>query len=111
VWHALKTGPIVVEGAPVLPTRAFGLRVVLRVPSGSLVASASVIKPVLDGVISALHAHDGTDVANVAARLTAQLGGTTPDTVRSLLCDERAAVLGTRRPVGRPAHGAQWNPA
>jgi len=69
---------------------------------------ASVIKPLLDGLVSALHSHDGSSHEVIAASL-----GDVGDAERlwRLLNDPAGAILGRRRLV-RP-HGSRtaWNPA
>lgn len=71
---------------------------------------ATLIKPTLDGIISAFHSHTGqTD--QVGQRL-AEAGVGEYDLVRRWLADPNWAALGSRtlvRPFG--THGVQWNPA
>jgi hypothetical protein len=70
---------------------------------------ASLVKPVLDGLISALHIHNGTHRDALLPRL-AQLGD--PEQVWAQLLDPTVAVLGSRvllRPHGQT--GMAWNPA
>ncbi|MBI3213172.1 MAG: hypothetical protein HYZ38_05090 [Mycobacterium sp.] len=76
--------------------------------AGSVV---SIIKPALDGIISAYHGHGGSDGSDEARRLELSEVGTA-DALRDHLLDGRWAALGTRRLV-RPfgAAGVQWNPA
>lgn len=70
---------------------------------------AGIVKPLLDGLISALHVHNREHAGALADRLGV-LGD--PDTVWAALCDPTAAVLGPPRTLVRP-HGAKvaWNPA
>lgn len=91
-----------------LAGRNFGIEV--RV-SGSWTNSAlaAAVKPMLDGLVRALHAHDQSQPGELVPRL-ATLGD--PASVWLMLCDRRQAALGTRsllRPHG-PA-GIAWNPA
>ena len=83
---------------------------------------AKIIKPLVDGVIAALHTHDGTALADVSDRLRAQLPGSDASDIAQLpgsdasdiaqrLVDDDAAVLGPRRLVWPRASGVQWNPA
>jgi hypothetical protein len=72
-------------------------------------AVASEVKPMLDGLISALHSHNQDDYDTLWQRL-APLGA--PDDLSQLLRDTTCAVLGPRRLVR--AHGPSgiaWNPA
>jgi hypothetical protein len=88
--------------------QSFGVEVHV---SGSWTNSglAAAVKPMLDGLVSALHAHDQSQPNELVPRL-ATLGD--PSSVWLMLCDRRKAALGTRRllrPHG-PA-GIAWNPA
>lgn len=72
---------------------------------------ASIVKPALDGIISAYHSHEGSDGLTEAQRLEAA-GIGTAETLQRHLLDQRWAALGARRlikPFG--ANGVQWNPA
>ncbi|OMC07463.1 hypothetical protein [Mycolicibacterium fortuitum] len=77
-------------------------------PANSLVY---IVKPTLDGIISAYHSHEGSDGVAEAQRLEdAGLGSR--EALRDQLLDRRWAALGERRLVssfGRT--GVQWNPA
>lgn len=77
-------------------------------PSGSVFG---LIKPVLDGIISAYHSHSGSDGVVETQRLAA--GGLgAADKLCGQLLDPRWAALGPRRlvkPFGEK--GVQWNPA
>ncbi len=70
-----------------------------------------IIKPLLDGIISAYHSHEGSDGATESQLLSGLGLGAEEDLCNELL-DPRWAALGPRRLV-RPfgATGVQWNPA
>lgn len=71
---------------------------------------AGLIKPVLDGVISAFHSHVGE--AEHVSRCLADAGVGEYTAVRHALTDSSWGALGPRtlvRPFG--ARGVQWNPA
>ncbi len=69
---------------------------------------AGVVKPLLDGLVSSLHQHDGGNRDLLLPRIT-ELGEVT--TAWLMLCDSRQNILGGRKLV-RP-HGSSyaWNPA
>lgn len=85
------------------------LRLQLTVPPGAVSTTTGILEPLVDGVVSALHAHDGSEVTDLAARL-ALLG---PDAreISGLLLDTSRSILGTRRLLWRWREGVQWNPA
>lgn len=106
IWHAVRTGRV---GA-LQPGRLgdpFGVVVEILAPRE--VHLASVMKPVIDGVVAAFHAHDGWDGSAIAERVANALL-LDPNYVRSLLENPERAVLGRRRLLWRRAAGVQWNP-
>ena len=68
-----------------------------------------MIKVLVDGVVSALHRHDGSQLELLAARLSGRLA-VPADHVARLLTGN-AAVLGTRRLLWPYREFVQWNPA
>lgn len=69
---------------------------------------ASMTKAMLDGLISTLHCHDGTNADNLLARLAPL--GSPPDVWRAL-CEPCNAVLGQRSLVHTHGTRIAWNPA
>jgi hypothetical protein len=111
VWNAIRghaTPPIETASAP----RRFLINLQItdtQQPSAGSVAS--IVKPALDGIISAYHGHEGSDGLAEAQRLEAA-GIGTAETLQKHLLDQRWAALGARRlvkPFG--TKGVQWNPA
>jgi hypothetical protein len=107
VWRAMKTAPVQVNS--VLEGRWFGLRIVAHAPGDGAGDAASLVKPLVDGVVSALHRHDGHDLDELSRRL-AFLHGIGPAAARELLVDDQTAALGTRRLLWRRSGGVQWDP-
>lgn len=106
VWFAVR------EGAPVgarVHSGHYVLHVTLGVGPHDPVRPADVVKPLVDGLVAGLHAHDGRDAAVVTARLAARLG-LAAERVAVMLRDETRAWLGTRRLLWPRADGLQWNP-
>lgn len=75
---------------------------------GGMAPFVSLIKPALDGMVSALHVHDGTCAAHVQEAL-ARYGD--PAQLWSILNDPRDAILGRRVLVRPHGTGIAWNPA
>ncbi|MCX8560057.1 hypothetical protein OS122_03995 [Mycolicibacterium mucogenicum] len=112
VWKAIRD-----FAAPPVETATAPTRFLLKLhvtdtrkdrPVSSLV---DIVKPTLDGIISAYNSHEGSDgVVEVQRLEDARLG--TAETLRDQLFDRRWAALGGRRLLlsfGRT--GVQWNPA
>jgi len=106
VWHAIRTGPAEVSG-PVQVGDAFGL--ILDVSAPYPARLASVLKPLIDGVVAAFHRHDGSDLPELARRVGTPLG-VDPVLAGQLLTGDDRSVLGQRRLVWRRAASVQWNP-
>ncbi len=90
-------------------TDLYALDLVLEVGPAGGVRPADIVKPLVDGVIAGLHAHDGRDAEVVTTRLAGRLGQPV-ETVAALLADDRRAWLGVRRLLWPRAEGIQWNP-
>jgi hypothetical protein len=77
-------------------------------PANSLVY---IVKPTLDGIISAYHSHEGSDGVAESQRLE-EAGLGERETLRDQLLDRRWAALGGRRLLSSFGKtGVQWNPA
>lgn len=107
IWLAMKRASLLVSvrSAPL----TYGLRVrVSRGARGSRNAAA-IVKPLIDGVVAALHTHDGSDLGVVASRVAREIDE--DDTkIAELLMSEDQLVLGRRRLLWPRAAGVQWNP-
>jgi hypothetical protein len=110
VWHALRTARIEVL-ATAHPNCPFGLRLDLALAPGEHITPAKAVKPLVDGVIAALHCHDGSALADVSQRLNNQLSSESRGGLEALLVDDRFAPLGRRRLLWPRASSVQWNPA
>lgn len=97
VWAAVRQADTVRVDRVAL-TEPLALEVVLRCPRFQGTASAQLVKTVIDGLLTALHAQDLRDpsVADVVARL-APMVRREPETVERWLIDDRCAALGVRR--------------
>lgn len=112
VWKAIRD-----FAAPPAETATASTRFLLKLhvvdtreskPANSL---ADIVKPTLDGIISAYHSHEGSDGLAEAQRLQEAGMGST-ETLREQLLDRRWAALGGRRLLASFGKtGVQWNPA
>ena len=93
-----------------LALKPFGVRIELDVPSGAVGSTvAPFLKPLLDGLFSAFHRHDGTDIMEISRRVAAHTGADVSE-VATLLESDKVAALGERKLVRRFLSGIQWNP-
>lgn len=89
------------------PARRFGLRI--RVSGIGPRPLVSILKPLLDGVISAFHQHEGA-IPTALVERTAVAAGLEPRVTFERLLSARQAVLGPRRVVRPTANRVAWNP-
>ncbi|MCX9009670.1 MAG: hypothetical protein OIN66_00985 [Candidatus Methanoperedens sp.] len=68
-WYAVKKGSIEVTNEHPIPLE-YGIRVIIKSPIRTEFNPVSVIKPLLDGIISSFHMHDGTDILEIMKRLS-----------------------------------------
>ena len=110
VWYEVRSHLIgsAVVGVPF--HGPFGLDIELRVKGQPHMNLASLVKPLLDGIISALHSYEGPPPMRVVERLAQRLQSGEEDIFR-FLAGKAAAVLGERRLVVARGDGVQWNPA
>jgi|GEM_PF-601742 len=90
-------------------TGAFGLNLTLSIPSGTSINAAGLMKPLLDGIVSAFHAHDGSHLSDVANQLS-RLTGLSSEYIETLLMESDRAVLGRTRLIYPRGTGIQWAP-
>jgi hypothetical protein len=109
VWHAVAEGAV--EPIDSAEGRRFAVVVDLRGPMSGSFNAAAVVKPLLDGVLSALHVHNEWATAHAPAeRLGPRLNRDITE-IEELLSDRHRAVLGSRAVVHLRGAGVQWNPA
>lgn len=109
VWSALQGSvrPLVTTEPG---SRQLALATTIGLPSTSQPSLVSLIKPLIDGIISALHVHDGSKLDLVAKRLSERLDAT-PAVPAERLTNRAAAVLGERTLLRPFQNSVQWNPA
>lgn len=109
VWTALKksTRVWVHEENVVQP---LAVRIVIGLPGAVSMPVTAVLKPLIDGVISAFHYHEGGDETELAERLKGRTG-VEASRIENWLTDRRQAALGGRRLLWPRGKSVQWNPA
>src|SRR5690606_26975673 len=105
VWWAVRRSKARREDQ--LPRGPFGISLVLRSPTRFNLAGK--VKPLLDGVIAALHVHDGSELSAVTQRLAQRLKLEEPKVAKELM-NSRLDVLGPRNLVRPYRTYLQWNP-
>jgi len=110
VWLSMKDGGTIRTYGESISSEGFGMTVNIHPPPGKALNLTAVIKPLLDGIIAALHVHDGSALEDISNRLAGRLP-TSPALVAQALMDSQRAVLEPRRLVYPFQQFVQWNPA
>lgn len=88
----------------------YELELTISVPQRTNVNVAGLVKPVLDGVVSAFHVHDGSKLAEVSERLS-HLVGVPEAAIEEQLMRGHRAIFGPTNLVHPRGQGVQWSPA
>lgn len=89
----------------------YGIELELTMPKDSDVNFAAVVKPLLDGIISAFHSYDGDQLAEITGRLGAVFTDVDHDYISEMMIDKKQSVLGNRCVLYPYRNFVQWNPA
>ena len=109
VWYAAKMAGIVVTRGSYV-NRPWGILISIRAPSSSIITCSNIVKPLIDGIASALHFHDGADIDCLGERLGVNLGFRDGTLVKALLQDDTTTLFGETNLLCRHGDNVQWNP-
>lgn len=106
-WLMIKKGDFKLITNTTIPTY-FGLKLIIHSEISVQRKLIPILKPMLDGIVAALQAHDGSNP--VFAKSPAERLGITESDIWEMLMDDKMAMLGkTSLLVMR--NGVQWNPS
>jgi len=108
IWLAMRDAAR--AASPGRLSGKFGLLLELGAPATPAPRPADIVKPLVDGVVSGLHSHNGEDLSVLVERLAGRMGES-PERISESLMSQTGAVLGERRLLWPRADGYQWNPA
>ena len=100
--HSVETTVDSVDGE-------FELELTLSAPQGTNTYAATLVKSLVDGVVSAFHVHDGSQLAEVSARLSRLTDESQPD-IEDQLMKSNVSLLGTTNLVYPYLQEVKWNP-
>jgi hypothetical protein len=109
VWYAAKMAGIVVTRGPYV-NRPWGILISMRAPPSSKITCSNIVKPLIDGIASALHFHDGSDIDCLGERLGVSLGLRDGTLMKALLQDDTNTLFGETDLLCRHGENVQWNP-
>ncbi len=110
IWYRLRSRPLKTFHMPEHPLAQFGLSITVTVPNTSKATLAPLIKPIIDGVVSAFHVYRGAEIERISQWLGAELSQA-PNEIADLLQQPDQAVLGGRRVVYPFRNFYKWDPA
>jgi hypothetical protein len=109
VWYAAKMGNIVLaQRGPM--ARQWGIFAAIESPSFSTIACSRIVKPLIDGVTSALHCHNGSNIDYASRQLGKNLGLSDGTLIRPLLEDSNHALFGRANLLYPYRNNVKWNP-
>ena len=111
IWYPVASNPLEVLHVPEQKLAHFGISIILTVPS-SVINVTLLLKPLLDGLISAFHSHTGEKLEEFSCLLGSILR-VEPLAIEPLLLQHQRAILGSRALLSsrKSRSGIQWQPA
>jgi len=109
VWYAAKMGSSTLAQRVHLGKR-WGMFVTISGPSSSTIVCSRIVKPLIDGITSALHCHDGSNVDYLGRQLGKSLGLSDDAPIPSLLEDSSHALFGRTNLLYPYRNNVKWNP-
>ena len=106
VWYSLKRGNIKSLNSVKIP-QYFGLNI--EVNSNKKMKISSILKVLLDGIISAFQCHLNNDTPSLFD-VTSKRLGIDSEKVKELLLDKKNAILGSGKLIHKWSDSIQWNP-
>ena len=106
-WQSLKSGEMTCTPKKVCENH--GLSVSLNVPEKAWCNLSTLMKPLLDGIISVFHQHKGRLDDDTLSRLS-NVTALDKGKLEHLLCESRTAALGDRTVISAYRDGIKWNP-
>ena len=107
-WYALKIGGVKCS-CNAVPPEKFGLDIQLNIPEAAKCNLTALIKPLLDGIISAFH-QQSIPCENIVLQRLSALTGSSVEKTERLLYEVVYPVLGERKIVLAFKKGIIWNP-
>jgi len=108
VWYTAKMGNTALTQKSHI-AKPWGISIAIDGPS-STIACSRIVKPLIDGITSALHCHDGSNIDYISKQLGKNLGLDDDTLVKSLLEDSNHALFGRTNLLLPYRNSLQWNP-
>lgn len=111
VWYAVKTGSVALARRSYV-AKPWGISLTIDAPSSPTITCSKILKHLLDGIASALHCHDDSNIDYLSEQLGKNPGLYDETSAKSLLMDCNHALFGTTNLLYRyrESSGVKWNP-
>lgn len=109
-WLAARRGDLTAQSNRSEPPEAYALSITVSPPAGWRGSLSGLIKPLVDGIVSALHNHAGP-VDQIVDRASSIDPTLTPGELAAHLARTGPAPLGAVRLLTPWGAGVQWQPA
>ena len=107
IWYKMKNSSIEVikDDSPL----EYGIEININAPISSNVHITSVMKPLLDGIISVFNYHNGYEIDEVSIRLSKVLNEDKVN-IKKLLLEKNSTIFGSRNLLQPYRKNFKWNP-
>jgi hypothetical protein len=111
VWYAAKMGEVTLTRRN-HQDKPWGISITIEAPSSLPITCSKIVKHLMDGIASALHCHDSSDIDYLSEQLGKSPGLCDEASARSLLLDSSHALFGATNLLYRyrESSGVKWNP-
>lgn len=110
VWYAAKMGSTTLLAQRSPMAKQWGIFVTIHSSSSSTVVCSRIVKPLIDGITSALHCHDGSNIDYLSRQLGKNLGLSDDALIGTLLEDSSHALFGRTNLLYPYRNNVKWNP-
>jgi hypothetical protein len=109
VWYAAKMGSTTLTQRGHM-AKQWGIFVTINGPFPSTIACSRIVKPLIDGITSALHCHDGSNIDYLSRQLGKNLGLSDDALIGTLLEDSSHALFGRTNLLYPYRNNVKWKP-
>jgi ferredoxin len=109
IWYAAKKGSTTLTQSAHV-AKQWGMFVTISGPSSTTIVCSRIVKPLIDGITSALHYHDGSNINYLSRQLGKNLGLSDDALIGTLLEDSSHALFGRTNLLYPYRNNVKWNP-
>lgn len=110
LWRSFKEAMVIAVPSIDLNGQPFSIQITVSGSARHNFNLTTIVKPITDAFISALHSYEGKQLEEIAKRISLYLSCPV-EYVRQLLADRHSALLGPKAVPHLRGNGLQWSPA